>query len=291
MFGFLNINKPRGCTSRDVVDRVKFAARGWKVGHGGTLDPLADGVLVIALGQATRLVEYLQQAHKRYRAQFLLGRESATEDLEGEQILRPLAEPPTRADLDAALPAFIGSIQQRPPAYSAIKVQGRRAYELARKGKEVQLDERPVEVYSIEVEHYDYPQLTLNIECGKGVYVRSLGRDLAEALGDCAVMSGLTRTAIGSFTLADAISPDEIPAPDVLPYLLTPAALAVAHLPTIVVTEMETELLFAGRFLDNRFQLEEPLAAAHNQEGELVALVEPRRREIKSVRNFKPGQQ
>src|SRR6476659_4427850 len=141
-FGVLNVNKPRGMTSRDAVNRVERLVRPAKAGHAGTLDPLATGVLVICVGQATRLIRFVQRMRKQYRATFLLGRQSETDDLEGEVIEIPNATQPPRAALDLALTQFVGDIEQRPPAHSAIKIDGRRAYRLARRGKAVELAAR-----------------------------------------------------------------------------------------------------------------------------------------------------
>ena len=202
MFGLLNVHKPAGITSRDVVNRIQRVVRPVKVGHAGTLDPLATGVLVICLGSATRLIEYVQRMPKHYRGTFLLGRKSDTEDIEGEIEVLDAAPQPSIDEIHAALPQFVGTIRQRPPAYSALKVGGKRAYQLARAGQEVQLAARPIEVYSLSLQHYEYPEIVLDIQCGSGTYVRSLGRDLADGLGTGAVMSALERTAIGDFDLS-----------------------------------------------------------------------------------------
>jgi tRNA pseudouridine(55) synthase len=155
--GILTLNKPPGMTSRQAVDLVKRLVRPAKVGHAGTLDPLACGVLVVAIGKATRLIEFVQQAPKRYQATFLLGRTSPTDDVEGE--ITELFDPPipSRAEIERASQQFVGTIEQRPPAFSAIKVGGRRAYDLARGGRAVELAPRPVAVYEISVLAYEYP--------------------------------------------------------------------------------------------------------------------------------------
>src|SRR4051812_33252391 len=161
--GLLNLNKPIGVTSRDVVDRVSRPLRKVKVGHAGTLDPLASGVLVICVGQATRLIQYVQRMPKSYRATFLLGKRSATDDTEGplENVLHATA--PSRDILDVALSRFVGEISQLPPAHSAVKLAGRRAYELARRGIEVRLQPRTVTIHRIALLRYAYPELSLEI--------------------------------------------------------------------------------------------------------------------------------
>src|SRR5438034_4937061 len=157
MFGLLNVDKPAGWTSRDVVNRVQQLVRPHKVGHAGTLDPLATGVLVIALGPATRLIEYVQRMPKSYQGSFLLGRTSDTEDTQGTVVELPTASIPAKEDILAAIPKFVGTIEQRPPAYSALKIAGQPAYKLARRGESVELVPRRVEIYSIEFVRYEYP--------------------------------------------------------------------------------------------------------------------------------------
>ena len=204
MFGILNLNKPVGCTSRDAVNRVQRLIRPVKVGHAGTLDPLAQGVLVLCLGPATRLIERVQQMPKHYRGTFRLGCHSPTDDTEGEVVPLSGATPPPRAAITAALGQFVGRIHQRPPAYSALKIGGQRAYHLARKGQAVTLPLRPVTIHALSINRFEYPELVLDIECGSGTYIRSLGRDLAKVVGTAAVMTGLTRTAIGPYAIDDA---------------------------------------------------------------------------------------
>ena len=289
MFGLLNIDKPQGVTSRDVVNRVQRVLRGEKVGHAGTLDPLATGVLVVCVGPATRLVEYVQRMRKQYSATFLLGKTSDTEDIEGNVV--DLAEPPcpSRADIEAALPKFVGDIQQRPPAYSALKVGGRRAYELARKGKQVELLPRKITVHEMTVSGYEYPELKLQITCGSGTYVRSLGRDLAESLDTGAVMSALERTAIGSFRIDDAVDPDGLSAKNVSDFLLSPRD-AVSELPSVELTQSERHRIGNGLSIDNRWQLQCPEIAALDESGRLAALLTQRGPELlRPVRNFPPA--
>src|SRR5262245_7182097 len=171
MFGLLNIDKPAGVTSRDVVNRVQRLVRPLKVGHAGTLDPLATGVLVVAIGQATRLVEYLQRLPKTYQGTFLLGRTSDTEDIEGTVIELTDTSIPTEQQIQGALPQFLGTIDQTPPAYSALKVSGQRSYDLARRGQAVDLAARPVEIHDLQLVRFAYPELELLIRCGSGTYI------------------------------------------------------------------------------------------------------------------------
>jgi tRNA pseudouridine55 synthase len=248
MHGFLNLDKPVGITSRTAVDRVARLVKPAKAGHAGTLDPLASGVLVVAVGSATRLIEYVQQMPKRYRGTFLLGHSSASEDVEGDVTVHADAPRPTLAELQAAGAKFLGETLQRPPAFSALKVNGKRAYELARKGMTVELEPRPIAVTRLDVLAYSYPELVLDIECSGGTYVRSLGRDLAIALGTSAVMSALVRTAIGKFTIETAAHYDKL-TPETLPQWLQPPSHALAHLPRLELTEAEIEEITNGRYI------------------------------------------
>lgn len=204
--GFLNIDKPSGMTSRAVVDRVCRIVNSKRVGHAGTLDPLATGVLVVAVGKATRLVEYVQNQHKTYRAGFLLGQSSDTDDVEGTIVVNENTAAPALKEIENALVDFSGRIEQVPPKFSAIKLQGKRAYDLARSGAEVELKPRPVDVFRIEIEEYSFPKLRLKIDCGSGTYIRSIARDLGEKLGVGGLMETLERTAVGVFRQTEAVS-------------------------------------------------------------------------------------
>jgi tRNA pseudouridine55 synthase len=263
MFGLLNINKPIGMTSRDVVARVTKLIRPVKAGHAGTLDPLASGVLIVCVGQATRLVEYVQRMTKRYTATFTLGQESPTGDLEGPITTLDNASVPSRDEILAKAASFVGEIDQIPPAYSAVKVGGRRAYRMARKGQLVALAPRKITIHQLVVIHYDYPALTLNIECGSGTYIRSLGRDLAKSLGAVAVMSELVRTAIGPFRLEEAETLDNLSGGNIEGRLLS-ATSAVSMLPRITLSANELSEVASGR----------SIARPESHPGEEVAAVD-----------------
>ncbi|NIP87373.1 MAG: tRNA pseudouridine(55) synthase TruB [Planctomycetales bacterium] len=291
MFGLLNINKPTGMTSRDVVDRVQEAAGPVKAGHAGTLDPLASGVLIVCVGKATRLVDYVQRMRKCYRATFLLGRSSPSDDTETE--VTPLEGPPqpTAAQVTAALAPLTGTIQQRPCAYSAVKVAGRRAYRLARQGKDVPLAAREVTIFQLQLVQYDYPQLVLDIACSGGTYVRALGRDLAQSLGTAAVMSALTRTAIGPFRVEDAIPLVDLGTHNILQHLL-PAGLAVGALPRLDLTPAEAEDVLNGRQVarDPSCETGGVEVAAFDSRGQLLAILRVQERGIFApTRVFPPG--
>lgn len=224
--GFYTIDKPAGITSRRVVDVVAKLVRPARAGHAGTLDPLATGVLVVAVGRATRLIPHVQAGPKVYRARFLLGRRSETDDTSGNIELVDPQPAITLEALATAVKSFVGRIAQVPPRFSAVKVGGRRAYDLARAGKDFTLSPRVVEVDSIEITSWDSPELELEIHCGSGTYVRSIGRDLGIRLGCGGVMSGLIRTRVGPFTLETATILE-----DLHPESLQAPLLAVAELP------------------------------------------------------------
>jgi tRNA pseudouridine55 synthase len=274
MFGLLNIDKPAGVTSRDVVNRVQRLIRPLKVGHAGTLDPLATGVLVVAIGQATRLVEYVQGMPKTYHGTFLLGRTSDTEDIEGNVVEMAEFRVPSREELEVAAHRFMGRIEQRPPAYSALKVAGRRAYNIARGGGIVDLAPRTIEVHELRIVCYDYPELELMIRCGSGTYVRSLGRDLAEAVGTGAVMSGLRRLAIGPFNVEDAIQLLELDLSVIHSCLLSPL-LAVGDLPAVRLDDHETKCVVQGQLIKNRWNAQYEELAAVDCRGNLIAMLSP----------------
>lgn len=283
-FGLLNVNKPAGDTSRDAVNRVQWllrqiakrdGAKAAKVGHAGTLDPIATGVLVLCVGQATKLIEHVQRQPKRYRGTFLLGRRSPSDDIELEAELLPDAPVPTRDQIEAALPAFTGPIEQVPPAYSAIKINGVKAYDLARAGEAPDMKPRSVMIHELEIASYEYPELVLDIRCGGGTYIRALGRDLAESLGTGAVMSALERTEIGAFRVEEGVDPRALDEESLVAALL-PAGLAVDDLPRFDVTVEEVEELRNGRFLTRADAPAGDELAVFDSTGRLIALMKPR---------------
>lgn len=224
--GLVVVDKPAGSTSHDVVARLRKVYRQRRVGHAGTLDPDATGVLLVGLGRATRLLRYLSEAGKAYRGRVVFGIATSTLDAAGEIIdQRPM--PLTRDEVERALPRFVGDIEQLPPMVSAVKIGGRRLHELARAGEEVERAPRPVHVDRFEIEDFDpgpYPEATVFVECGSGTYIRSLAADLGTALGGCAHLAGLRRLRVGSFTLDEARPLAEIEAaPDVAVLPLTTA--------------------------------------------------------------------
>jgi tRNA pseudouridine55 synthase len=221
MIGFLNVFKPAGPTSHDVVAAARRRLpRKVKVGHCGTLDPFAEGVLVLCVGAATRLAQYVHRLPKRYIASVTLGASSATDDPTGEITPAPPAGgPPSAAQVRACAAAFVGEINQAPPAHSAIHVAGQRAYELARRGEAPAISPRPVVIHGIDVLRYEYPLLELDVRCGGGTYIRALARDIGAALGTAAYCSRLARTEIGAFHSSQAVRVEEL---DAARHLLSP---------------------------------------------------------------------
>lgn len=244
--GLLNVNKPTGVTSRDVVNQVARLVPKTKVGHAGTLDPLASGVLVIGVGAATRLVEYVQRMAKTYRTVVRLGARSDTLDADGLIADAPDPRPPAEAEVRAALAAQVGTIDQQPPAFSALKVGGRRAYDLARAGRAVALAPRPVTIDRIDLLAYAWPRLELEIACGSGTYIRSIARDVGEALGCGGLVEVLTRTRIGGFTIEEAVDPLGL-TPVTLTGALRPALDAVADLPRVRLSAEQAAAIAQGR--------------------------------------------
>ena len=207
--GIIPINKPKDWTSFDVVNKLKFKLKPLKVGHLGTLDPMATGVLLVTVGKATKLFDIMQEKTKTYVATFQFGYETDTLDSTGETKLK-CDKLPTNDELLSVIPKFIGKISQIPPLYSAKSVNGVRAYELARQGVEFELKPKIVEIFNIKILSYVNGSLTLEIECGSGTYIRSIGRDIAYELGSLATMTSLMRTKVGNFDLSDCLNIQEI---------------------------------------------------------------------------------
>jgi len=234
--GVIPVDKPVGVSSRRVVDVVARNLGMKSVGHAGTLDPLASGVVIVCVGHATKLVDYLHELPKHYSATFLLGRSSPSDDFETpiEEELQPVR--PSAEEIEAAATGFRGDILQRPCDYSAVHVDGKRAYRLARKGRPVVLESKPVRIDRLTITGYEWPRLAVDIDCSSGTFVRALGRDLAESLGTKAVMESLVRTAVGPFSGGESIPLDAI-TPAAAQAALLPAAAAVGHLPSMVLRD------------------------------------------------------
>jgi tRNA pseudouridine55 synthase len=246
MHGLLVIDKPAGITSRDAVDRAqRWLPRGTRLGHTGTLDPLATGVLVLCVGNATRLAEYVQRMAKTYRAGIVLGARSDTDDEDGTVTESPNVTAPPSPHVAEHLNAFVGAIEQVPPAFSAAKVNGRRAYDLARQGRDVSLSARTVTIYAVDVLRYEYPVLELEVRCSKGTYIRSLARDLGERLGCGGYIQALRRTRVGCFDAAAALTLDADA--ESARRALLPLARAVSELPTVHLAPAEVTRVRQGQ--------------------------------------------
>ena len=278
-WGLILLDKPSGPTSHDMVYAVRRGAGEKRVGHAGTLDPLATGLLVMCLGPATRLSEYLSGKDKRYTARLRLGQATNTYDAQGEVTSTSTAIPAPAA-VEAALAEFRGPQQQVPPAFSAIKRDGQKAYDLARRGETVVLDARPIVFYSIEIVEWALPDLVLDVHCSAGTYIRSLAHDLGQRLGCGAHLSGLRRTASGTLRVDQAVPLERLQAAftqgDWRQFLQPPDA-ALADWPLVRLTADETVRVQRGQFVP--FEGAGPGAApdqlgrAYNSAGEFIAVL------------------
>ncbi len=273
LHGFVTINKPAGITSHDVVTRVRRSARQKRVGHGGTLDPAATGVLPVALGEATRLLEYLVEGRKRYVAVIELGRTTTTDDAEGATMAEHRVPDLAAGQIEAMLAGFTGAIMQVPPMYSAIQIEGRRLYDLARQGQQLELEARPVEIDAITLLDWRSPRLTVEITCGKGTYIRALARDLGIALGCGAHLAALRRTAVGPLSIERAVPLATVEQePDSLAHHLLPPEAAVEHLRCFMLDEMTTQRVQHGLPVEQDEGAIGEVARAHAS-GSLLALL------------------
>jgi tRNA pseudouridine55 synthase len=247
-----------------------------RVGHAGTLDPLATGLLLICLGAATRLSDYLRDKDKRYRARIRLGQATDTYDADG-RVTAESSRLPTLAAVEAALPQFRGLLQQRPPAYSAIKRGGQKAYELARRGQAVELEARPVEIFSLELTEWQPPEFTLEVHCGSGTYIRSLAHDLGQQLECGAHLTALRRTASGKLAVSDAVTLADLKAafaagPQAWRPYLRPADTAIADWPALYLSVEDAARIMHGQPIPRTVETGE-LARAYNSAGEFFAIL------------------
>ncbi|MBA2661381.1 MAG: tRNA pseudouridine(55) synthase TruB [Bradymonadaceae bacterium] len=295
MDGLLLIDKPAGMTSFDVVRRVRRLANTKKVGHTGTLDPDATGLLPIVIGQCTKLANFLVLDQKEYVFDVCFGSTTDTLDSTGEVVATGPWEHIDEAALCAALNGFLGTIMQVPPAYSALKVNGKRAYELARKGEEVHLAARPIAIHAIELLAFDPPSARLRVACGSGTYVRSLARDLGEALGSLAHTTSIRRTAIGAFHVDQAHALDALDPELFSSYLIEPLTM-LASVQGHEASEAERIALGYGQriTIDADFALDSAVIV-RSQDARLIAvaiveeIVEPGRLRLKPKRVFDPS--
>ncbi|WP_373713629.1 tRNA pseudouridine(55) synthase TruB [Streptococcus sp.] len=279
--GIINLKKEAGMTSHDAVFKLRKMLKEKKIGHGGTLDPDVTGVLPIAVGKATRLIEYMQEEGKIYEGEITLGFSTTTEDASGEVVeVTPVSLDLSQEMVDQAMAAFVGQIVQIPPMYSAVKVDGRKLYEYARAGQEVERPKRTIEISSFErtsplVAEGDLVRFTFRVKCGKGTYVRTLSVDLGAKLGYASHMSKLERTGSAGLTLDDALTLAEIS--DLVEKedfsFLRPLELGIGDLPTVELTsEQVTEVSFGRRI---SLETDVDLFAAFHQ-GKLIAILERR---------------
>lgn len=272
--GIVVIDKPAGMTSHDVVARVRKSLNVKRVGHGGTLDPDATGILVVGVGRAARLLSYAQAAPKTYVAGGRLGRETTTQDASGETVSEREVEV-TRAQLEEASSRFRGRLDQIPPMVSAVKVKGERLYKKALRGEEIEREPRRIEVYSLEVMSYDAPDFTIEVSCSAGTYVRTLVHDIGEELGCGAHLTELRRVAAGGFRESDAVALDEVSIGS-----LRPPLEIVSHLPRVDVSSDAAALVRNGRRLEDPHPggVDEDVAIV--SEGELLAVYKRRGPEL-----------
>ncbi|MHB1007219.1 MAG: tRNA pseudouridine(55) synthase TruB [Chloroflexota bacterium] len=278
MDGILNVYKPAGPTSHDVVGTVRRLSKQRRVGHAGTLDPAAAGVLLVCLGQATRVIEYMAEHDKEYCAEISLGQGTDTYDATGRPVGESLVPAVGQAEVESALASFIGDILQRPPAYSALKKDGQPLYKLARAGVPVEPPERIVHIYSIDLLDWEPPRLTIKVRCSKGTYIRSIAHDLGQRLGCGGHLSGLVRLASGRFRLEDAVTLPELGAAFADGYadtVLFPMDEALLELPAVVLGPPAITDLRQGK----RWHGPTPPAGgqacrAYTRDGELAALLE-----------------
>jgi tRNA pseudouridine55 synthase len=276
--GILNVNKPAGPTSHDVVQTIRRAANIRRVGHAGTLDPLAAGVLVVCLGPATRVIDEIQGGLKRYQARVRLGAVTTTFDAEGKVMSECEVDHLTPGAIEAALAGFRGEIHQLPPMHSALKRDGRPLYELARAGIEVARETRVVTVHELAMTGWSPPDLDLSMTVSRGTYVRALAHDLGQALGVGGYLAGLTRTAVGRFTLVDAVPLETAVAALAEGWweeILWPPDTALLDHPAVVIDAAQEMIIRHGQQLDLPPAPALPTARmrAYNAEGDLVAVL------------------
>jgi tRNA pseudouridine55 synthase len=247
--GWINLDKPTGVSSTQAVGRLKFLFNAKKAGHAGTLDPLASGVLPVAFGEATKTVPVVQDGAKSYRFRVRWGEESATDDAEGEIVARSDRRP-AAAEIENLLPRFVGAILQTPPTFSAIRIAGSRAYDLAREGEAFEIEPRPIHVYRLELIAAESTDAVLEAECGKGAYVRAIARDLGRALGCYGHVIELRRTRVGPFSVDSAVALDRLPDDaDLMASALLPLQAGLAEIPILPIDRSGAAILRRGQKL------------------------------------------
>lgn len=284
--GWIILDKPSGISSANAVTKVKRLLKPSKIGHAGTLDPLASGVLPLALGEATKTIQYMMDTEKAYSFTVNWGEESATDDVEGK-IIDTSTKRPTKEEIVSILPDFIGKIQQIPPIYSAIKVDGNRAYDLARSGEVVELKPREIEVYSLEIADYHPDKTSFICYCGKGTYIRSLARDMGRKLGCLGHISRLRRLKVGKFEEKDAISLEvlgEIVHKGALGFL-QPVTSALDDILAVDITPAQATCIQRGQSVVLPLKADTSTIQARC-DGKLIAICEAKDGVVKPVRVF-----
>lgn len=274
--GIINVDKPAGMTSHDVVNIVRKIAGTRRVGHAGTLDPLATGVLLICIGQATRISEYLMHARKAYRADIQFGAATTTYDAEGEVTATFAVDSLQPETLKGALSSFVGKIEQRVPPYSAVKQNGQPLYRRARRGDEVETPAKPVEIYRADWLAWEPPIATIEVECGPGTYIRSLAHDWGRAVNSGAHVKSLRRLASGSFAVETAVSLErlrEAAAVGCWERYLLPMDEGLLHLEALLIGARDADALCSGQAIENRAGEDGQLARAYALSGDFLALI------------------
>lgn len=285
--GIISIDKPQGWTSQDVTARLRRVFNTRRIGHGGTLDPMATGVLPVFVGRATRAVEFFEHAEKTYEAVLRLGLSTDTEDITGT-VLREQPVSLTREQVEAVLPEFRGQIMQTPPMYSALKVNGQKLYQLARKGREVERPSRPITIHRLELLDFSGQEARLRIECSKGTYIRTLCKDIGQRLGCGGCMASLRRTRAGAYTLADSVPLERLleeseAGMEVEHYLMPIDSMFLAH-PSLALTPTQERRCRNG----NTFQahVADGTWRVYGESGEFLALCQAKDGIMSTVKSF-----
>lgn len=281
--GILIVNKPADWTSQDVVSKLRGVFREKRVGHGGTLDPMATGVLPVFFGRATRAVEFFEHADKKYVATVRLGLITDTQDTTGN-ILETRDVCVTEEKMQQVITKFVGKIEQIPPMYSAIKIGGKKLYELARAGKEVERKPRQIEIFSLEAEHLQDNDWKLTVHCSKGTYIRTLCHDIGLALGCGACMASLKRTAAGVYTLEQSVGVEELVNDEERSKQLLPVDSLFEKYPAIVMTKAQEKCIRNGAAFT--YKGTEGMFRIYSEEGEFLALARVMEGRLSTVKSF-----
>ncbi len=282
--GILIVNKPEGWTSQDVVSKLRGVFHEKRVGHGGTLDPMATGVLPVFFGRATRAVEFFEHADKKYVATLRFGQITDTQDITGN-VLESREVLVSEADIQRVLPKFVGKIEQIPPMYSAIKIGGKKLYELARAGKEIERKPRQIEIFSLKMVHLDGCDWRLTVHCSKGTYVRTLCHDIGLALGCGGCMASLERVAAGVYTLQESVTLEEIIADDAREARLKPVDSLFAKYPALTLTAAQEKCVRNGAAFTLRGR-NEGLCRVYGKNGEFLALCKLENEILSTIKSF-----